>query len=226
LFPVQVIGYGVRLFSHYHTDQIAPYVVQSSFIILAPVFYAASIYMVLGRLITSVHGERFSIVRTSRMTKIFVCGDLLSLSVQGNAAGLTAKKKTQELGVHIITAGLFIQLIVFGFFIVAAVIFHKRMRKHVTKETILMPDIPWRQGLMMLYACSALIIARSIFRVIEYIMGPDAYLLSNEWPMYVFDGALMWIVQVVFLVWSPDKYQRGQSYDGVDVHRLTDMSHT
>ncbi|KAK9368146.1 hypothetical protein V1509DRAFT_670428 [Lipomyces kononenkoae] len=46
----QMIGYPARVFAHYHTDQIGPYAVQSSFILLAPVFYAASIYMVLGRL--------------------------------------------------------------------------------------------------------------------------------------------------------------------------------
>jgi hypothetical protein len=221
-FPVQVIGYCIRIFAHYHTDQIAPYVVQSTFILLAPVFYAASIYMMLGRLINSVHGERFSVVRPSRMTKIFVCGDILSLSVQGNAAGLTAKKSTQLLGEHIVTAGLLIQLIVFGFFVVAAAVFHRRMRRHVAKEAVLTTDIPWSQGLKMLYVCSALIMIRSVFRVVEYTMGTDSYLLSNEWPTYVFDGALMWIVQVAFVVCFPDKYQRTQ-VDGVeDGYMLTE----
>ncbi|KAF2103751.1 RTA1-domain-containing protein [Rhizodiscina lignyota] len=203
----QVIGYGTRVFAYYHTDQIAPYAVQSSFILLAPVFYAATIYMTLGRLIRSVHGEHFSIVRPVRMTRIFVAGDILSLTVQGNAAGLTVKKKTQALGEYIVTAGLFIQLIIFGFFVVAALVFHIRIRKAIAKGSDVTTDVPWRPGLKMIYACSALIIVRSIFRVIEYMMGIDAYLLSHEWSMYIFDAVLMLAAQVIFCVWFPDKLQ-------------------
>ncbi|KAJ9655572.1 hypothetical protein H2198_005573 [Neophaeococcomyces mojaviensis] len=219
---VQIIGYGTRIFAHYHTNQIATYVVQSCFILLAPVFYAASIYMVLGRLIRSVHGERLSVIRPTRMTKLFVAGDIFSLTVQGNAAGLTAKDSTQKIGEYIITAGLLIQLIIFGFFVIAAVIFHKRMRQEIAKGSELSQDIPWRQGLKMLYACSALIMLRSIFRVIEYVMGIDGYLLSNEWPMYVFDAALMWSVQVIFFIWFPDKFQFSSVNVEEDGHMLVE----
>ncbi|KIX08772.1 uncharacterized protein Z518_03429 [Rhinocladiella mackenziei CBS 650.93] len=216
----QIIGYGTRVFSHYHTDQIAPYAIQSSFILLAPAFYAASIYMVLARLVRSVHGERFSIVRPTRMTKLFVSGDILSLSVQANGAGLTVDEKNQELGEYIVIVGLFIQLIVFGFFVVAALVFHMRMRRYVAKEPELRLDVPWRQGLKMLYACSVLIIVRSVFRIIEYMMGTDAYLLSHEWPMYVFDAVLMWTVQVIFFGWFPDKLRLRPGGSGEDGHVL------
>lgn len=156
------------------------------------------------------------------MTKLFVAGDIFSLTVQGNAAGLTAKDSTQKIGEYIITAGLLIQLIIFGFFVIAAVIFHKRMRQEIAKGSELSQDIPWRQGLKMLYACSALIMLRSIFRVIEYVMGIDGYLLSNEWPMYVFDAALMWSVQVIFFIWFPDKFQFSSVNVEEDGHMLVE----
>jgi hypothetical protein len=221
---VQIIGYAIRILSHYQTNLIGPYVAQSCFILLAPVFYAASIYMALGRIIVAVHGERFSIVRPSKMTRLFVVGDVLSLTVQGNAAGLTGKRKTQVLGQWIVTAGLFIQLVIFGFFVVAAVVWHRRMRRHLAKDNEgndgqKRSGRQWGRGLYVLYACSALIIARSVFRVVEYIMGIDGYLLSHEWPMYVFDGVLMWIVQVVFFVWFPDGLAigRGDGEDGCEL---------
>lgn len=144
------------------------------------VLYAASIYMALGRLIRSVHGERFSIVRPSWMTKIFVSGDLIALNVQSIGGGLTIHADTRLLGKYIVVVGLFIQLIGFGFFVVAASVFHIRMRRYVAKGSEPSPDVPWRQGLKMLYACSALIVIRSVFRIIEYIMGLDGYLLSHE----------------------------------------------
>jgi hypothetical protein len=61
----------------------------------------------------------------------------------------------------------------------------------------------WQKLMTMLYATSALILVRSIFRIIEYVMGPDGYLLINEWPLYVFDLALMVVTMVLFYVWYP-----------------------
>ena len=72
----------------------------------------------------------------------------------------------------------------------------------------------------MLYTCCALIVVRSVFRVVEYVMGTDGYLLSNEWPMYVFDAVLMWAVQVIFFVWFPDKFQIGRDDREEDGHML------
>ncbi|RVD87286.1 uncharacterized protein DFL_001528 [Arthrobotrys flagrans] len=220
----QVTGYGVRIYCYYHTEQIASYAIQSSLIILAPIFYAASIYMVLRRLICSVKGERFSPVRARWLTWIFVTGDIIALSIQGNAVGLTTKAKTQKIGEWIITAGLLVQIFIFGFFIYVCGIFHFRMNKNLKESPRTGPHltVPWKAGLKMLYACSALIMVRSVFRVIEYIMGVDAYLLANEWSWYVFDAVLMFATQVIFVVWYPDQFQiqetvlksEGESEDG------------
>jgi hypothetical protein len=168
--------------------------------------------MALHRLIRSVQGERFSIIRPTRLTKLFVAIDFLALSVQGDGAGLTVQPKNRAMGQYIVIAGLFIQLIGFGFFVVAALVFDMRMRVYVAKGTsgLLHARVPWRQGLRMLYACSALIMVRSVFRVIEYLMGVDGYLLSHEWPMYIFDAVLMWSVQVIFLIWFPSELQAPQ----------------
>lgn len=38
-------------------------------------------------------------------------------------------------------------------------------------------------------------------------MGQDGYLLKNEWPTYVFDGALMLLVMIVFFIWYPSQLQ-------------------
>jgi hypothetical protein len=56
----------------------------------------------------------------------------------------------------------------------------------------------------MLYAVSTLIIIRSAFRVVEYVLGQDGYPLENEWTLYVFDTVPMSVVMVVFYMWFPD----------------------
>jgi hypothetical protein len=55
----------------------------------------------------------------------------------------------------------------------------------------------------MLYAVSAFIMVRSVFRVIEYVMGTDGYLLRHEWSLYVFDALLMLVTVGVFAWWYP-----------------------
>jgi hypothetical protein len=56
---------------------------QTLLILLAPTLYAASIYMVLGRVIKFLHGDHLSYVPVRYMTKIFVFGDVLSFILQG-----------------------------------------------------------------------------------------------------------------------------------------------
>jgi hypothetical protein len=60
--------------------------VQTILILLAPPLYAASIYMVLGRLVAFLRAEKLSIVSVRWMTKIFVTGDVIAFVMQ--AAGM------------------------------------------------------------------------------------------------------------------------------------------
>lgn len=52
-------------------------------ILCAPALTAASIYMILSRIIHLAEGERHSPIRLKWLTWLFVCGDLLSLNIQG-----------------------------------------------------------------------------------------------------------------------------------------------
>lgn len=56
----------------------------------------------------------------------------------------------------------------------------------VSKRQAFDDDLPWKQHLYTLYTVSLLIMARSIFRVVEYAMGQDGYPLTHEWTLYVF----------------------------------------
>lgn len=59
-----------------------PYVIQSMYILLAPALFAASIYMILGRIILLTGGEAHSMIKQRWLTKTFVFGDMLCFAFQ------------------------------------------------------------------------------------------------------------------------------------------------
>jgi hypothetical protein len=82
---VEVIGYIGRILNSgqtYGNWTIGPYIAQSLTILLAPAFFAASIYMVLSRLINLVDGAAHSPVPVRWLTPIFVTGDVISFLAQ------------------------------------------------------------------------------------------------------------------------------------------------
>lgn len=79
----QVTGYGCRAASHFLGTSTTLYAIQTLLVLLAPTLYAASIYMILGRVIRYLHAERLSPVPVKWMTETFVAGDILSFILQG-----------------------------------------------------------------------------------------------------------------------------------------------
>ncbi|CZR53714.1 related to Rtm1p [Phialocephala subalpina] len=216
----EVVGYASREAAYNQTDSIVIYILQATFTVIAPAFYAASIYMTLGRIIRCVKGEHLSIIRIDRLTKTFVWGDVLSLSVQGGASNLTSHANTAKIGNDIVVAGLFIQIVLLGVFFATSISFQRRLSKQPTNESKT-TDIPWRQTLYMIYTVSILIFARSIFRVVEFIQGQDGYSLGHEWTLYVFDTVPMFIVAVIFWWWYPGSIFHPKAVEDLETVELS-----
>ena len=205
LFPsVEEIGYIARAVSFNSTGSLLPYLLQAIFLLLPPVFFAASLYMVYSRLVRAVQGERFSLLSPRWTTAVFVVGDFVCLSIQSDGSGLLVKPNLVHIGNYIIVAGLGIQVLMFAGFVSCCLNFNVRFRAHLA-ETGATVDVPWQSCLNMLYLTSMAILVRNIYRMIEFIMGQDGYLLTTEWPTYVFDGTLMLLVMVGFFIWYPSQ---------------------
>ncbi|KAJ5752140.1 hypothetical protein N7520_009057 [Penicillium odoratum] len=202
----EVIGYAARAGASSNTGKLMPYIIQSVFVLLAPTLFAAAVYMVLARIIRAVNGEEYSPIRIDLITKIFVTCDIVTFFVQGGGAGLMAQSSLTSIGQDIVLAGLVLQIITFVLFVVTAITFARRMGKTPT-PTAIRDAVPWKQHLHSLYAVSAMILIRSIFRVVEYGLGNDGYLLGHEWPNYIFDAVPMFIAMVCFAVWYPSELQ-------------------
>jgi hypothetical protein len=203
---VECIGYIGRAISHSNKEALGPYIMQSLLLLVAPALYAASIYMVLGRIIRRLDAEEYAIIRTKWLTKVFVIGDVISFFVQSGGAGIqaTGNLDSFNLGKNIVIAGLIIQILIFGFFVVVTGLFHVRINRLPTGASV-DSRLSWRKHMYAMYFCSALILLRNLIRVVEYAQGNDGYIISNEWMLFVFDALLMFSVTVVYLVLHPSK---------------------
>ncbi|KAF2120798.1 RTA1 like protein-domain-containing protein [Lophiotrema nucula] len=195
----EIIGYAGRAYAHTHTDSKPVYIVQTLFILLAPILFAASIYMFLGRIIRSTGLNSLSIVRPTWLTKIFVGGDILCFLVQALGAIILTTSDTSDgvnRGKAIVLVGLVLQIIFFGFFVVTGLVFHMKARKKQASSRF-----DWQKYMNWLYAVSAIITARNIYRVVEYVQGVNGYLMTHEWSIYTFDALLMATVLGLVQMW-------------------------
>jgi len=203
---VEIIGFSARAWAHYNQEKTMPYAIQSVLILLAPILFAASVYMFLGRIIRAARGEQYSIIPLKWLTKVFVIGDVLCFCVQGGGGGILTKAKSASdvnTGENVILGGLVLQILTFFIFIVTAAIWHKRMASYTSMSGSLM-GLDWPKYLYSLYAVSCLILIRNIVRCAEYGGGSDGYLLSHEWTVYVFDALLMVFVLAISVMWYGD----------------------
>ena len=205
---MEFIGYATRIKSHYALKMLTPYIIQTLLLLVAPALFAASIYMILGRLIRVVKAEKHSLLRLSWLTKIFVFGDVFSFMLQAGGGGLMSSGtiSSMELGEKLVTVGLFVQILFFSGFVVTAVVFQRRIQSDPTSASLGLPKGGkggWMTLLRVVYIASTLILIRSVFRVIEYIQGNDGYLLRNEVWLYIFDAVLMFCAAAMFNVIHP-----------------------
>ncbi|KAJ4990108.1 hypothetical protein SVAN01_04389 [Stagonosporopsis vannaccii] len=206
----EIIGFAARIGSHYDITSWAPFIMQGTLLLLGPLFFAATVYMILGRTIRYANAASISRISPRWCTRTFVIADISTLIVQGLGASLmgTMQLSLALAGEKIVIAGLALQVATFVVFLLAAVDFHVHV-KRTPKTDQDTDEVVWRKMLHALYTLSSLILLRCVFRLIEYSMGNAAYLIANEWTLYVFDGVPMLAVFALLLVWRPEEGSRG-----------------
>ncbi|KAG9254346.1 RTA1 like protein-domain-containing protein [Emericellopsis atlantica] len=204
---LECIGYGMRAWSAKQTPDwtLMPYILQNLLILLGPTLFAASIYMLLGRIIRHLDAEQFSVISPRWLTKIFLLGDVISIFGQGGGGGLMAasdSESTSNLGNTIILLGLGVQVTFFSGFMIVMATFHRRIASLPTTKargTL----TRWKTVIWVTYIVSLLILVRSVFRMIEYAQGNNGSLLQKEIYIYLLDTALMFIVAATMAYFHP-----------------------
>lgn len=195
---LEIIGYAARCFSANNQMALTPYVIQDILILIAPAFYAATIYMLFGRVAHLLFAEQLLIMPAKYNTLVFVLGDVLSLLLQAAGGGLMSQESTMDTGTGIIIGGLFVQIAFFGFFILNEFFFLLKIRTIHNGITSSVKSFTFLNNILL--TSSILILVRSIVRAVEFIQGNNGTIMSNEWFLYVFDASPLFVTTLLFLV--------------------------
>lgn len=193
---MEVVGYIGRVLSSSNPEKVTPYIIQSVLLLIAPALMAATIYMVFGRLLQAMRCQSLMLISARFGTTFFVVGDVFSFFLQAAGGGLMSKQGSTKTDSNLITAGLFVQIIFFGFFIVNEIRFTINFKKRCQFYGSISKK--WFFVNATLLLSSALILLRSIVRVVEFIQGFDGYIISHEYFIYVFDAVPMLLVIIAF----------------------------
>ncbi|KAJ5960428.1 uncharacterized protein N7479_007578 [Penicillium vulpinum] len=200
----EVIGWAGRTWSAKCPYNGTAFLMQISTLIIAPTFYTAGIYILLGRFIQLL-GPKSSIMKPNLYLWIFCTCDVISLVIQAIGGGMASGEADKingntDPGTHIMVAGIVFQLASITIFVFCAVDFIRRTMRNHLLQSVNGSVIPLFAAMILSIIC---IYIRSIYRTIELSQGWDGYLISHESYFIALDGAMMVVSVVVFNVLHP-----------------------
>lgn len=207
---MEVGGLYGRFWGHSSQNDFRAYVLQALLLTPAPIFLAATMYMTLGRIIVALDADKdHTLIRPRWLSKIFVFFDIVCFIVQIGGTGMqsTTSVSVQKTGRTVTIIGLVIQLVVFAYFIIVALVFQRRMNAHPTSISI-HHSIHWVRHLRVVYATSVLMLIRNIFRIAEYVEGSNGPVGHSEVYLYIFDSTLMAGLMWAFVIVHPGRLLR------------------
>lgn len=210
---MEVVGYIFRsLSSRKDPYSVINFVVQYFFIVVAPVFISASIYVCLSKLVGWAAAGGFDTgsrawLRPKLILWGFVACDVVATVLQIAGAGMIGSAESHQRSPmvpnDILLAGLVFQTFAFTIFLSLFAMFvislhrDQTFRPHVARK---------RPFFFALAAASLLVYLRTIFRLAETAQGVFGYLSSHE----AFFGALEFAPVVIAVwvlgIWHPGRW--------------------
>lgn len=186
------------------------FIIQTVLLLVTPAVYAAACYQAFGRIVLWVVPPQFQTAKhlwlpSRYITPLFVGCDVFAFFVQVVGGSMLAGANDSAkltTGKNIILLGIAIQMITFGFFVLASIRFSFFLRTTL-REVPLPAERNWRLFLRVINIASVIILFRTVARFAEFVIGVNSYLSSHEWYFYVFDATPMWLVAGAFVVCHP-----------------------
>ncbi|KAF3763061.1 hypothetical protein M406DRAFT_346983 [Cryphonectria parasitica EP155] len=207
-------GFITREIAAFDYGNLVKLIVSVCLVYAAPPLFELANYQILGRILYYV--PHLSPIHPGRVLTTFAFISSVVEALNGNGASYSTNqslpKSKQDIGKALLKAALLIQIVVVVLFLALTVTFHRRV--HAAK--IRSPKLTG--VLRTLYASSALIAVRTIYRIVEYFslaelhfgpgLNPDAFgpEVRYEWFFYVFEATLMLCNASLWNVRHPRKY--------------------
>ncbi|GME64081.1 putative rta1 domain protein [Neofusicoccum parvum] len=199
----ELIGWGGRTWSSQCPYNDSAFLMQITTLIMAPTFFSAAAYVVLGTLIKLV-GRASSALSPVTYLVVFCTCDGVSLVVQavgGALASIAQKNGTSTKdGTNIMVAGIVFQMAAMTVFVFFLVDFLRRVWRMGGRTSL-----PQGAALVlpaMVFSVVTIYI-RSIYRTIELLQGWRGYLIVHEKYFIALDAAMMVLATAVYNVLDP-----------------------
>ncbi|KAJ4247722.1 hypothetical protein NW762_012930 [Fusarium torreyae] len=207
-------GFALRVYGAFHYDNLDIFIASVCITYAAPPLLELQNYHILGRILYYV--PYHSPLHPGRVLTTFGFISAIIEALNGWGASYSANQSLTdgeiEAGHALIKTSLLLQIIVAVLFVTLAVVFHRRcIANGIRNEQLSQP-------LWTLYMSMTLILARTIYRIVEYFSvaelryGPGFDpstinpVVRYEWFFYVFEAAVMLINIVMFNVCHPRRY--------------------
>ncbi|GAA6008890.1 hypothetical protein JCM11491_003821 [Sporobolomyces phaffii] len=179
----EILGWAGRLWSNRNVYSLNAFLCQEIALILAPCFFSAGCYGLLGMLVRAL-GPEYSPIRPSLYLVIFVICDFVAIVVQAVGGAMAAialqNDESSSTGSWIMVGGILIQLVGMLSFCVLGLVFARNVRKSPgwrEKESVQQSRVG-RMGWGLTWI-SVWILIRCIYRSIELAQGWTGYLIGT-----------------------------------------------
>ncbi|KAL4786159.1 RTA1 like protein-domain-containing protein [Aspergillus varians] len=195
----EVIGWAGRTWSAQCPYNSPAFLMQITTLIIAPTFYTAGVYILLGRFI-QILGRDSSLLSPRVYLIVFVSCDVISLVIQAIGGGMASSEADKEdgdtaPGTHTMVAGIIFQMASITVFVFCAADFIRRTLRRRLLDPLKGSVVPLLAAMIFSVVC---IYIRSIYRTIELLQGWDGYLITTERYFIALDGAMMVLAVAVF----------------------------
>lgn len=184
-------------------------------LIIAPVFFSAALYVLLGKLILDL-GPRSSMISAKWYAIVFCTCDILSLVVQAIGGAQASEANTNsamELGTHVMVAGIAFQLLTMTLFVGLMCDFLLRVLR-TQGEFSNMVTKGMKMVFVALVISTVMIYIRGVYRTIELAQGWRGYLITHEGYFIGLDATIMVIAVAIFIPIDPAVIFRGEGRPG------------
>jgi uncharacterized membrane protein YhaH (DUF805 family) len=180
---------------------------QITTLIIAPTFFTAGAYLILGQLIR-IWGPEVSPISPRVYLYIFCTSDVFALVLQaiGGALASTASDSSNgntKPGTNIMVGGIVFQMASMTVFVLLLAIVLLRLRRRGKEGSFSQHEGGIHRVIAALLLSITTIYIRSIYRTIELVQGWNGFLITHERFFIALDAAMMTIAVIVFNIFDP-----------------------